>query len=152
MDVSSLVEASDNGWAMIVGTVDRAGQPWAGRVWAVRAESEDVVRVAVDAHDSAVRECLAAGEGIAVTATDVGTLESVQLKGRSEGVERANRDDLAAVERNVEHLLAAIEGTDGLPRKIVSRFVPGDYVVCRVHCGELFDQTPGPDAGAKVAT
>ena len=150
MDVSALVEASDSGWAMIIGTVDSAGQPWAGRAWSVRYEGKGVMRVAIDGQDPAVGDCLADGAYVAVTAADVETLDSIQLKGRSIGVEPAKRADLAGVGRNVERLLGAIEDTDGLSRKIVSRFVPGEYAICRVRCSAVFDQSPGPSAGAAL--
>jgi hypothetical protein len=39
---------------------------------------------------------------------------------------------------------------DWTPREVVDRLVPEDFVTATVAITELYDQTPGPQAGARM--
>lgn len=78
------------------------------------------------------------------------TLRSVQLKGRSLGIEPADPADLATTEAYLDALFTDIETTDGAARAILERWRPRAVVACTVQVDDRFDQTPGPGAGARL--
>jgi hypothetical protein len=49
-----------------------------------------------------------------------------------------------------DSFFGAVEEADGTDRRLLERTVPGDFVSCTVEIDELFDQTPGPGAGAAL--
>ncbi|MBK5288993.1 MAG: pyridoxamine 5'-phosphate oxidase family protein [Acidimicrobiia bacterium] len=137
--------------ALIVGTVSAEGVPRATRGWGttiVPGESE--FRLLLDADDETTLENLRATGAIAVTGACVRTLRSVQVKGRVRSIETPTALDLAMADRHAAMMFLAIEETDGTPCEIGHRLVPADFVVCLVDAHVLFDQTPGPAAGAHV--
>ena len=147
----STAEFLDGGRALIMGTVSRDGQPRAMRCWgATVLAGGPALRVVIDAAEAASIEHCAAGGPIALTATDVPTLRSLQLKGRAAGVEPATEADRVRAERYCKDFFDDIQATDGTARTLLERLVPPDYAVVVVTIEELFDQTPGPDAGAPL--
>ncbi len=78
------------------------------------------------------------------------TLHSRQLKGRVEAIEPATGADRARAARYCDAFFADIEATDGEPRELLDQIVPAAYVACTVTVDALYDQTPGPGAGAAV--
>jgi hypothetical protein len=143
----------ESGCALIVGTVSADGEPHAGRAWGLDVlvpGARPQVRVLLDAGDPPTIEHAADGGAIAITATSVRTLRSVQLKGRSLGVAVAATGDGARAQRFIDAFFADIQETDGTDPALLERFVPIGYVACSVEVHERFDQTPGPGAGARV--
>ncbi|MFP5322680.1 MAG: pyridoxamine 5'-phosphate oxidase family protein [Acidimicrobiia bacterium] len=141
----------ERGCATIVGTTGPDGAPHAQRGWGFCVVDGTTVRLMLDASDPVLREHLDACGPIAVTAADVRTLRSVQLKGRVREVDDdPTPDDLARCEAHNDELFDDIEATDHYPRQLTERMVPPGYVVAVVEVAELYDQTPGPSAGAKV--
>jgi hypothetical protein len=141
----------ESGCALLVGTVSPEGEPHAGRAWGLDVivlGDAPQVRLLLDADDATTIEHAAAGGAIAVTATDVRTYSSVQMKGPTLGIEVATPEDAARARRFVDQFFADIIDTDGTGRQQLERFVPIGYVACRVEVHERFDQTPGPGAGA----
>lgn len=109
------------------------------------------VRVLLDASDPELRTHLDAGGRIAVTSADVRTLRSVQFKGRVTAIsDTPDPSDLARCAAHNEELFTDIEETDFFPRALTERMVPPGYFVAVVEVEELYDQTPGPGAGAQV--
>jgi hypothetical protein len=107
------------------------------------------LRLLLDAEDA--RTVAHAIDGpLAVTATSVRTLRSVQLKCRSSQPEVATADDEARAARYIHEFFTDIMETDGTSPALLERFVPAGYVACRLEVLERFDQTPGPGAGARV--
>lgn len=76
--------------------------------------------------------------------------ESKQIKGAALGLEAATDDDRACAARFTETFIVAVMETDGAPRHLLERLVPADHVACTIAIDELFDQTPGPGAGAAL--
>ncbi len=142
----------ERGCAMIVGTVSADGAPHAQRAWGCRVLGPTVVRLLIDERDQEIRSHLDAGGRIAVTAADVRTLQAVQIKGQVTEVACPTADDLERCDHHNDELLDDIEQTDFFPRQVTGRMVPPGYVVAVVTVDEVFDQTPGPGAGAPVAT
>jgi len=146
----------EGGCALIVGTVAADGQPRATRGWGLTVlpgsdPDELSVRLLLDGDDPVARENLAATAVIAITAGNVRTLHSTQLKGRSVGIEEATDPDRERADRYVEAFVSDIVAVDRTPRELIVRMVPSGIVACTVAVTELYDQTPGPGAGAPIA-
>lgn len=141
----------ESGCALLVGTVSPDGEPHAGRAWGLDVLSDEPLRVRVllDIDDVTTVEHAAAGGAIALTATSVRTLHSVQLKGWATSVE-ADAGDPDRAERYIAEFFHDIQDTDGTKKDLLDRFVPIGYLGCTVEIEERFDQTPGPAAGAAI--
>lgn len=74
----------------------------------------------------------------------------MQLKGRVLGTEPATDEDRARAGRFSDAFFRDITETEGVPRRILERMLPEGYVACIVVVEELFNQTPGPAAGARL--
>ena len=105
------------------------------------------IRLLLDADDERVRANLAGTAAVAITATDVPTLRSLQMKGTCAAVVPATGEDADRSERYRDAFFAAIEATERTPREFPERLAPSALVACTVRVTELFDQTPGPTAG-----
>jgi hypothetical protein len=139
------------GCALIVGTVAADGAPHAGRAWGCEVvDHGPVIRLILDAGDTATVANLAQGGAVAVNATDVRTFRSIQLKGCADGVTAAADADHQRADRYCEDFFGDIHDTDGTDRSLVERMRPRDFVVAEITVGEAFDQTPGPNAGAPL--
>jgi len=143
----------ERGCAHIVGTVGEDGAPHAQRAWGCTVVGGDRVRLLLDGGDPVLRRHLEAGGPIALTSADVRDLRTVQVKGRVLGIEdEPTAEDLARCDAHNEELFTDIEVTDHYPRDLVERMVPPRYVVAIASLEELYDQTPGPSAGSRVAS
>ena len=153
MDRSSIdpehVAFAADGRALIVGGVHASGAPHATRGWGIRVEAGLPV-VILDADDADGAACLKPGRHIAISAADVRTFQSVQFKGVVASVSEATEADQAAVEHYLTAFYAAVVEVDGVPRELVERVTPSRYSGCRFEPRELYDQTPGPGAGAAL--
>lgn len=139
----------ESGCALIVGAALSDGEPYATRAWGlevVDAEGGEV-RLLVDADDVPRLAGI-----MAVTGADVRTLRSVQLKGlvlRSDPVTGTDLDRTAAY---CDAFFAAVEDTDGTPRRLMDKLRPAVLAAIHLRVDELFDQTPGPSAGGVLVT
>ena len=140
----------ERGCAMIVGTVAPDGAPHASRAWGCSVLDPTTIRLLLDDSDAALRHHVGEGGRLAMTSADVRTLRSVQLKGRVTAVEQAGAADLERCARHNDELFTDILETDFYPRELSERMVPPAYVVVVVSVEEVYDQTPGPGAGAPV--
>jgi hypothetical protein len=142
----------ESGCALIVAAVGTGGEPVAARGWGltILADEEADVRLVLDADDEPLLERLTATGAIAITGADVATFHSVQLKGRVERIDPGTPADDERAARFFDDFAAAVERSDGFPRPLLRRLVPARYVSCLVRVEELFDQTPGPGAGAPI--
>lgn len=143
----------EGGCALIVGTVSPDGAPHATRGWGfeVLSATEGRCRLVLDGGDDITRQNLDVGGAIAVTGTSVRTLRSCQLKGTASSVEPATAADVERAGRYSDAFFTDIHETDGTARAILARLPPVSYAACEVIFEELFDQTPGPSAGAPIA-
>lgn len=143
-----------SGCALIIGTVMADGEPHAGRGWGlditVDCDDRAEVRLLLDADDTTTIELAGAGGAMAITAANVRTLRSVQLKGRSLGLAAPEAGDDDRVRRYVDQFFTDIEDTDGTSPELLAAFEPGRFVACSVEIIERYDQTPGPGAGAPI--
>jgi hypothetical protein len=150
-DVVTLLESDA---IILVGTVARDGLPEASRGWGltVRTEAEPPeVRLLMPVVSTRARENLEATGRIAITVTDVETFRSAQVKGRVARFEAATDADSRAHERSFAALSEALQRSDGLPPEHFARVKPGPLTAVLVTLEEVYDQTPGPAAGVRLA-
>jgi hypothetical protein len=140
------------GPALIIGTVGADGLPHASRGWGltVLAHETGEIRLLLDAGEHRTPANLVATGAIAVTATDVPTLRSLQMKGTCSGVAPATDLDSDRSARYRDAFFTQIETTERTPRELLEHLVPSALVACTVRVTELFDQTPGPGAGTPM--
>ena len=149
----ALLEA---GTSTVVGLVDAAGEPFATRGWGSLVLDGDPPRLRVLVGAGAFA---AAGYGlghdvrfaIAVTGADVRTLVSAQVKGTAVALEPPTDDDLARSAAFCDDFFGAVTATDNIDRALMARLVPADLWACTIELAEVYDQTPGPGAGARLA-
>lgn len=142
-----------DGAGLVVGTVGDDGEPRATRAWSVTVVDPDErrVRVVVGADDEVTVANLRVGATLALNGADVRTLRSVQLKGRIVAIDTAGSNDLDSVRDQSARFLQAVHDTDGNPLEQLRRILPIEVVVVEMVVGEMYDQTPGPDAGEPLA-
>jgi hypothetical protein len=148
-DIAALLES---GCSISVATVGPDGAPHASRGWGITVLADRArVRLLLDADDCTTRANLAGGGTIAVTGVAVPTLRAVQLKGAATEPEvTSDPTDLARAARHCESLFADICGVEGTPLALVGRLRPTAFATCTITVSEVFDQTPGPDAGSPL--
>jgi hypothetical protein len=138
------------GCALIIGTVAADGMPLATRGWGLDVLDDGHVRLLVDADDEAALVNLASTRAIAITAADVRTLHSTQMKGEVVSIEDVDEAEADRARRYCEDFFVDIHETDGTSYEVLERMVPSRYRACLCQVGDWFDQTPGPGAGGRV--
>jgi hypothetical protein len=141
----------ETGAGLVIATVGADGEPRAARAWSwsLVAPTTDRLRVAVCADDPITVADLTNGT-VAVTAADVATFESLQVKGRVVAVEAPDAVDLERVRRHSEVFFGRVHAIDGNPVELLLRMLPNDIVMIELVVEQAYDQTPGPDAGTRV--
>jgi hypothetical protein len=137
--------------AMIVGTVAADGLPDATRGWGLEVTGRCEVRVLLSSHATTSLENLATTGAFAVTVTHFTTFVSYQLKGHAQRTEPATAEDRIRFDTFCAGCVRAIHEADGTPEDLIWRILPPGIVACVVTVDSVFDQTPGPAAGAKLA-
>jgi hypothetical protein len=117
----------------------------------VSSPDGDELRILVAAADRRAIELLAPARPIAITAGDVRTLASVQMKGHVVRTEEGTADDRDRADRYCNAFFHDIEEMDGTHHALLERMRPGDVVPIVVRIDERFDQSPGPGAGTAIA-
>jgi len=143
----------ESGCALIVATVGPDGAPHAGRGWGLElleGGSSLRFRLLLDVEDELSIAHIADGGPIAVTATNVILLRSMQMKGRATGPEVASPRDVGRAQRYIEDFFAKVHETDATTWERFQCMLPTGYVACTMEVHERFDQTPGPGAGARI--
>jgi hypothetical protein len=147
-----IVELIESPCSLIVGTVDADGLPDATRGWAAQVlDGGARIRLLLAANAVYTLANLRTTQRIALTATHFSTLNSVQVKGVALTVEEATDDDRELFMEFCRGCVRAIHQIDETPEEILWRFVPSGVVACVFRADELFDQTPGPEAGKCLA-
>jgi hypothetical protein len=143
---------AERGYSLIVGTVDDDGAPRATRGWGLKVVDEEGRRVRVTmSADDEIAVANLEGRLVAVTGADVRSLQAMQMKGRVAAVEGPDADDLARMTSHSDLFFAAVEQTDGTPPNLLKRILPTEVVAVEFVVDELYDQSPGPTAGAAIA-
>jgi hypothetical protein len=141
------------GAGLVVGTVSADGEPRATRAWAATVVDADArrVRVAIGADDEVAVENLAGG-ALSLTGADVTTFRSVQMKGHVVAVESPTAEDVDLVRLQSGLFFGAVHATDGNPHELLRRILPHEVIVVEMIVEEMFDQTPGPEAGSRIGS
>lgn len=138
--------------SLVVATVSQAGVPEAARGWSAEVlDGGARLRVLLAAQEAVTHANIAATGAFAVTATEILTHYSVQVKGRASPVEPPTDAERVRVAWFCENVVAALADYHNLPPSTFVRFVPADFVAVTVTVEQLFDQTPGPSAGRPLA-
>lgn len=142
----------EGGPALIVGTVDADGAPTASRAWGLTVLSADAgeCRLLLDRDAERALANLEATRVVAVTCADVPSFYSVQLKGEFVRFEPATDADRLRSSDYVDAFFGDIIRTDGSDLASLHQMRPNEIVASIVRFGEIFDQTPGPDAGSAL--
>jgi hypothetical protein len=148
---SELAAITAAGGGLVVGTVSGDGEPRAVRAWAavVAPGREDRLRVVMSADDPVSVANLATGR-VAVTIADVRTFRSVQMKGTVASTGAPTASDLEQMRIQSDSFLTAVHETDGNPMEALRRILPHEVVAFEMVVEQVYDQTPGPDAGAAL--
>jgi hypothetical protein len=148
----------EGGNALIVATVTADGEPAASRGWGLTLLSDDCPegfvcrgRLLLDASDERAIDNAETVGAIAVTAATPMTFTSIQLKGRVESMEMPTAADDERAQRYIDEFFAAVMETDETERFLLDRMRPIAFVPLIVVIDELYDQTPGPGAGAPTS-
>ncbi|HEX6659109.1 MAG TPA: pyridoxamine 5'-phosphate oxidase family protein [Ilumatobacter sp.] len=151
MFASELTTMIDAGAGLIVGTVDGNGAPRGVRAWAAWVVDPDAqrLRVVLTGDDRDVVANLADGR-VALTAADVRTLRSVQMKGRVSSIDEPTPADLELAEFQTERFFVAVSQTDGNPMEMLVSMLPSTRIALEMIVDEQYDQTPGPTAGTAL--
>jgi hypothetical protein len=149
----SAAELLADRYVLVVALVSHDLRPYATRGWGltVLPDRPAQLRLVLSSHDGPQLNEGHASRAIALTAADPRTLHAVQFKGRAGLAAPATSDDLAAVVRFCESFFAVVQEVDGRDRRLLERLIPDDFVACTVVIDELYDQTPGPGAGAALS-
>jgi Pyridoxamine 5'-phosphate oxidase len=134
-----------------LGTTDDRGTPEVARSTAAAAVGDRSIRLLVSTAASVTWSNLERRGRVAVLVTDITNYRSIQWLGRAVDVgERATPGDLALA----DHAMGVFAGACplvGLDPALAWRLWPVDVRPVVVEVDEMFDQTPGPDAGRALA-
>jgi hypothetical protein len=139
------------GVAGLVAACDERLRPSIGRAWAPRG-SDDGSRLTVCVEappGSAIRASLEALGTVAATFSLPSTYRTVQLKGEALALREPTAEELEAVGKHVDAFSREAE-TVGLPPGSGRRLHDRRLVALAFAVRELYDQTPGPNAGARL--
>jgi len=154
---AELKDFLESGVSVVVGTRDSACLPDAVRAWGPRVGRDGrtiSLCVAVATSGSALSNLRDNGR-VAVIFCLPTNYKTIQLKGRFLGTARPNGQDLAAVERHRDSFTASATGV-GVDRRFMEGLWQKELVESAVMlkirfvAEQVFDQTPGPDAGARL--
>jgi hypothetical protein len=139
------------GASVLVGTVDARGIPSCCRASAITSD-DDLKTVAIYlpiATSQQTIKDIATTHRVAVASTHIVEHFSIQLKGTA-STARLARDDEAALVENRYQAFADVLYNIGLPRRLTRSVVHWPAFVVDMKVEEIFEQTPGPNAGARL--
>jgi hypothetical protein len=139
------------GLSILVGTVDAQGVPSTCRAVAVSSDDDLetlTVYVPVATSHTAIQN-LATTKRIAVAATHPWTNCATQIKGTVTEARLAREDESAYVRTRLEAFADGLESI-GVPRRLTRSVAHWPAFAIRVRVEQMFDQTPGPNAGSRL--
>jgi hypothetical protein len=141
----------ESGAGLVLGTAGEGGAPRGIRAWSASVVDGPVprIRVVLSADDPVALENIGGGR-VSLTAADVRTFRSVQLKGRVTCLEAPTDADVEVARNQTDRFFAAVHETDGNPIELLERLLPVRRMVVEIDVDEQYDQTPGPGAGATL--
>lgn len=147
---SELAEFIETGVAMLGASRGDDLVPEAFRVWGAFVADDGRLRVLISSDAGRTLDNVRDNGQIAVTFTDIQSFRSVQMKGAVVGgVEPAGTADLEHLRRYHERFCARLVAI-GHPRALGERLRPFAVFGAWVNVDQLYDQTPGSVAGARL--
>ncbi len=137
--------------SMFVASVDRLCTPDVTRVVGLAPLGADRARLLISSEATVAHANLVPPRRVAVLVTDITTYRSLQWKGSVvQACSPRTPGDVALMHR---HLDAFRRGAPlvGLGEQVTEGLFPVDVVALEVEVDQVFDQTPGPDAGRRIA-
>ena len=147
-EVTELLESP---CSLIVASVAADGLPDVVRGFGAATLGPDRVRVLLPADSDTTFANLADGGRIALTTTHFITAVSWQLKGVAVAIEPPTAGDRIRFDAYCAGSLDILSVAQDMPREVIARLIPAEVTACEMVVEQIFDQTPGPDAGARVA-
>lgn len=149
MSIPRLQEWLQPGASIIVATADAEGVPAACRGIAIAAGKEPdtliVYLSAATAHEALAN--IATTRRMAVAASHPLSHRTVQVKGVTRGVKLAPAADEPFVRQRWDAFAGVLDEI-GMPRRIVLGAAHWPAFAVEMSIEQIFDQTPGPNAGA----
>ena len=140
-----------SGLAVVVATRDALLRPEIARGWGLEVASDrSAVTLCVSvAPGSPTRANLEQNGSVAITCSRPSTYRTVQLKGNAIELREPDEERLVRVR---EHLAAFVEEVwrVGVQREGAQSLLERDLVEATIALREVFDQTPGANAGARL--
>jgi len=152
LDPQKLQRFVEGGISVFVGTVDADKIPTTCRAIALTTKDNfETVTVYVPA--ATAQETIAnvaTTRRVAIAATEPLSHGSIQIKGVSLGVRLAPPSDEQFVRSRLHQFADALDQF-GQPRRVTHRIAHWPAFAIEVSVEQVFDQTPGPKAGAAIA-
>jgi hypothetical protein len=139
------------GAGLLLGTASDDGAPRGIRAWAAWVVDPDErrLRVVFTGDDPTIVANLE-NRKVAVTAANVRTVRSVQMKGRVLSVGEPTAADMEITDRQTRWFFQAVHDTDGNPLEMLNVMLPSTHLALEMIVEEQYDQTPGPTAGTAL--
>jgi hypothetical protein len=150
MKLSELAELLETGVAMLGASADVNRAPEAFRVWGASITGDGRLRALISSDAGRSLAALRDGAPLAISFTDITSFASVQVKGPVVGAaEPPGPADLWRLQQYTTVFNDAL-GQVGHPPALGERLRPMAVFAVTMDVEELYDQTPGPGAGANI--
>lgn len=151
MSTPSIHRCLEAGLAILVGTVDAQGTPSTCRGIAVApADAADAITayVPVATSQDVIRN-IALTKRIALAASHPISHRSTQVKGVAIDARLAREDEAPYVRERLEAFAEVLDKI-GVPRRVTRSVAHWPAFAVTIKVEQIFDQTPGPNAGARI--
>ncbi len=136
------------GSGIVVGVVGLDGRPLALRAWGLDVAADNELRVVMGLDEALVDHL--PGRPIAVTSSEVRTFRSHQVKGTARAVHPATPEDEELAASQTAVFFEVVHEIDGNPIELLRRLLPARYHTVEMIVSEVFEQSPGPNAGSSI--
>lgn len=132
---------------MVVATVDGNGVPIASKGYGAVPVDDSTLWVFFSASDAGLTDHVHPSSLLAVTSGNVFTFKSVQFKGVVESVAPSTPDERDLAVESLRRLNERIAQLQNVETEHFDRRIPSAFLTCTMRVTEIFDQSPGPNAG-----
>lgn len=151
MGLDDLTGMLESGVAMLGASADADRVPEVFRIWGATYDPDPrVVHVLVSGDAGRTLDVVGEGSPVSCTFTDITTFASVQVKGTALGPGRPPRPPELDVLRRYGPAFGERLRQIGHPAELTDMMRPLTVFVVDVAIEAVFDQTPGPGAGAAL--